>query len=142
MKTVNQITLLGSVGKDPEIKNTSGGTLVANFSLATTERYKDSAGNWQDKPEWHNLVAYGKHAELIRDYVLKGAKLFVQGKSTTRSWDDKESGRKVYRHEVVLSDFSMLDGGKKDRPVTNPAPSAKEMGFPPEPEIDESDLPF
>jgi single-strand DNA-binding protein len=117
-KSVNKTILLGNVGKDPEIRSTNGGALVANFSLATTERYKDKQGEAQEQTEWHNLVAYARGAEIIRDYVKKGSKLYVEGKIRTRSWDDKETGKKVYRTEIVVSDISLLsssDGnGKRD----------------------------
>ncbi len=107
-KTVNKVILLGNVGKDPEIKSTAGGTLVANLSLATSDRYKDKGGEWQERTEWHNLVGYARGAEILRDYVKKGSKLYVEGRITTRSWDDKETGKKVYRTEIVVSDISLL----------------------------------
>jgi single-strand DNA-binding protein len=109
-KSVNKVILLGNVGKDPEVKFLPSGSAVANFSIATTERFKDKGGEWQDKTEWHNLAAYGKLAEIIRDYVKKGAKLYVEGRLTTRSWDDKESGKKVYRTEIIVGDISLLSG--------------------------------
>jgi single-strand DNA-binding protein len=95
-KSVNRTFLLGNVGKDPQINSTPGG-IAANLSLATTEREKDQQGNWRDRTEWHNLVAYGRTAEIVRDYVSKGSQLFIQGKIQTRSWDDKQSGQKRYR---------------------------------------------
>jgi single-strand DNA-binding protein len=109
-KSVNKVILLGNVGKDPEIRSTPGGTMVANFTLATSDRQKDAQGNWQDRTEWHNLVAFGRTAEIIRDYVKKGTKLFVEGKIQTRSWDDKESGQKRYRTEIIVNDLSLLSG--------------------------------
>src|SRR5208282_4263265 len=109
-KSVNKVILLGNVGKDPEMRSTGGGTLVANFTLATSDRQKDPQGNWQDRTEWHNLVAYARLAEIVRDYVKKGSKLYVEGRITTRSWDDKESGKKVYRTEIVIGDLSLLSG--------------------------------
>ena len=93
-KSVNKVILLGNVGKDPEIRSTGGGTMVANFTLATSDRQKDAQGNWQDRTEWHNLVAFKRTAEIVRDYVKKGSKLYVEGKIQTRSWDDKETGAK------------------------------------------------
>ena len=107
-KTVNKVLLLGNVGKDPEIASTNGGTLVAKLSLATSERFKDKQGEWQDRTEWHNLVAYARGAEILRDYVHKGSKLYVEGRLTTRSWDDKESGRKMFRTEIVVGDISLI----------------------------------
>jgi single-strand DNA-binding protein len=113
-KSVNKVILLGNVGKDPEIKVLPSGQPVANFSIATSERYKDQQGNWQDRTEWHNMTAYGKLAEIVRDYVKKGNKLYAEGRLTTRSWDDKESGKKVYRTEIVVGDISLLSGRGED----------------------------
>ena len=109
-KSVNKVFLLGNVGKDPEIRSTAGGTMVASFTLATTDRQKDAQGNWQDRTEWHNLKAFNRTAEIIRDYVKKGSKLFVEGKITTNSWDDKETGQKRYRTEILVNDLSLLSG--------------------------------
>jgi single-strand DNA-binding protein len=109
-KSVNKVILLGNVGKDPEIRSTPGGTMVANFTLATSDRQKDAQGNWQDRTEWHNLVAFTRLAEIVRDYVKKGSKLYIEGKIQTRSWDDKESGQKRYRTEIIVNDLSLLSG--------------------------------
>lgn len=109
-KSVNKVILLGNVGKDPEIKVLPSGQPVANFSVATSDRFKDQQGNFQDRTEWHNVVAYGKLADIVRDYVKKGNKLYVEGRLTTRSWDDKDSGKKVYRTEIVIADLSLLSG--------------------------------
>jgi single-strand DNA-binding protein len=112
-KSVNRVTLLGNLGKDPEIKFLPSGQAVANFSIATTERFKDKDGQWQDRTEWHNIVAYGRTAEIVRDYVKKGNKLYVDGRLTTRSWDDKDTGKKVYRTEIVVNDLVLI-GGRGD----------------------------
>ena len=106
---VNKVILLGNVGKDPEIRTTQGGMTVASFSLATAERAKDQTGNWTDKTEWHNLVAFQRTAEIVRDYVKKGTQVFIEGKIQTRSWDDKESGQKKYRTEILVNELSLLD---------------------------------
>ncbi len=111
-KGVNKVFLLGNVGKDPEIRSTAGGMIVASFSLATADRQKDQQGNWQDKTEWHNLVAFSRTAEIVRDYVKKGTQLFIEGKIQTRSWDDKESGQKKYRTEILINEMSLLGGGQ------------------------------
>ncbi len=115
-KSVNKVILLGNVGKDPEIRSTGGGTMVANFTLATSDRQKDAQGNWQDHTEWHNLVAFGRTAEIIRDYVKKGSKLYIEGKIQTRSWDDKETGAKRYRTEIIVNDLSLLSGRDEGMP--------------------------
>jgi single-strand DNA-binding protein len=110
-KGVNKVFLLGNVGKDPEIRSTAGGMIIASFSLATADRQKDQQGNWQDKTEWHNLVAFSRTAEIVRDYVKKGTQLFIEGKIQTRSWDDKDSGQKKYRTEILINEMSLLGGG-------------------------------
>jgi len=107
-KGVNKVLLLGNVGKDPEIRSTAGGTIVASFSLATADRQKDQAGQWVDKSEWHNLVAFNRTAEIVRDYVKKGSQLYIEGKIQTRSWDDKESGQKKFRTEVLVNEMTLL----------------------------------
>src|SRR5271168_1571632 len=113
-KGVNKALLLGHVGKDPEIRSTAGGTIVASFSLATSDRQKDGQGNWADKTEWHNLVAFNRTAEIVRDYVKKGTQLFVEGKIQTRSWDDKDSGQKKYRTEILVNELTLLGGRQSD----------------------------
>ena len=113
-KGVNKVMLLGNVGKDPEMRATQGGMVIASLTLATADRQKDQTGNWVDKTEWHNLVCFGRTAEIVRDYVKKGTQLFVEGKIQTRSWDDKESGQKKYRTEILVNELSLL-GGRGDR---------------------------
>jgi single-strand DNA-binding protein len=107
---VNKVILLGNVGKDPEIRSTQGGMQVAKFTLATTEGVKDQSGKWNDKTEWHSLVAFGRTAEIIRDYVKKGSQIYIEGKLSTSSWDDKESGQKKYRTEILVNDLQLLGG--------------------------------
>ena len=110
-KSVNKVTLLGNLGKDPEVKFLPSGQAVANFSIATTDRVKDKASDqWQERTEWHNITAYGRTAEIVRDYVKKGNKLYIEGRLTTRSWDDKETNKKVYRTEIVINDLVLLSG--------------------------------
>jgi single-strand DNA-binding protein len=84
--------------------------MVANFTLATSDRFQDAQGNWQDRTEWHNLVAFKRTAEIVRDYVKKGSKLYIEGKLTTRSWEDKETKQKRYKTEIVVFDLSLLSG--------------------------------
>jgi len=112
-KSVNKVTLLGTLGRDPELKYTPSGTPVAKFSMATNERFKDKEGNWQDRTEWHNIVAWQRTAEIIGEYVKKGDRLYVEGKLQTSSWEDKQSGEKKYRTEVVVNDIVLI-GGKRE----------------------------
>jgi single-strand DNA-binding protein len=109
-KGVNKVFLLGNVGKDPEFRTTPGGMNVATFSLATADRAKDPEGNWTDRTEWHNLVAFQRTAEIVRDYVKKGSQIFVEGKIQTRSWEDKETKVKKYRTEILVNELSLLGG--------------------------------
>jgi single-strand DNA-binding protein len=109
-KSVNKVILLGNVGKDPEIRATAGGMTVANFSIATTDRIKGQDGQFTDKTEWHNLVAFQRTAEIVRDYVKKGNKLYIEGRLQTSSWDDKTTGQKRYKTEIIVSDLSLLSG--------------------------------
>lgn len=147
-KTVNKVLLLGNVGKDPEIASTNGGTLVAKLSLATSERFKDKQGEWQERTEWHNLVAYARGAEILRDYVHKGSKLYVEGRLATRSWDDKESGKKIYRTEIIVGDISLLsEGGRSGKTAMEQRPPRDERHDEPAGDFDglgisDQDIPF
>lgn len=109
-RSINKAILVGNVGKDPEVKLLPSGSAVANFTLATSERFKDKSGEFQERTEWHNLVAYQRLAEIVRDYVKKGSKLYVEGRIQTRSWDDQQSGQKRYRTEIVVNDLVLLSG--------------------------------
>jgi single-strand DNA-binding protein len=147
-KTVNKVLLLGNVGKDPEVTSTNSGTLVVKLSLATSERFKDKQGEWQDRTEWHNLVAYARGAEILRDYVHKGSKLYVEGRLTTRSWDDKESGKKIYRTEIVVGDISLLsDNGRSGKAASDQRPPSDAQPNEPSGDFDglgitDDDVPF
>ena len=129
MRSVNKVCLLGYVGKDPEIRITPGGTIVANFSIATSDRQKDAQGNWTDKTDWHNCVAFKRIADIVRDYVTKGSKVYIQGKLQTSSWDDKTSGQKRYKTEVLINELILLS----ERGATNNDA---------EPELDDADISF
>lgn len=109
-RSVNKVILVGNVGKEPEIKFATSGVAIANFSLATSDRVKDKSGEWQDHTEWHNLVAFQRTAEIVRDYVKKGSKLYVEGRIQTRSWDDQASGQKRYKTEVLINELVLLSG--------------------------------
>lgn len=109
-KSVNKVILLGYIGRDPEVKFTPSGTPVAKFSLATNERFKDKNGDWQERGEWHNLVAWQRTAEIVGEYCKKGSQIYVEGRLRTDSWDDKESGQKKYRTEIVIDELVLLAG--------------------------------
>jgi single-strand DNA-binding protein len=101
--SVNQHTILGNVGNPPEIRYTANGSAVANFSVATSEKWKDKkTGEKQEKTEWHRIVAFGQTAEYVQTYIDKGTKVFLQGQSTTRKWQDK-AGQDRYTTEVNCS---------------------------------------
>jgi len=110
---VNRVTLMGNLGKDPEVKYTQGGMAVATFSLATTERAKDKDGNWQDRTEWHNIKAFGRTAEVAGEYLKKGGTVYIEGRIHYDSWDDKETQQKRYRTEIIVNDLIMV-GGRRD----------------------------
>jgi single-strand DNA-binding protein len=129
--------------------------MVASFTLATSDRTKDAQGNWQDRTEWHNLKAFGRTAEIVRDYVKKGHKLFVEGRISTSSWDDKESGQKRYRTEIIVNDLSLLSGRDEagsgsssySRPSGSSAnfdqrPPANQDDYAQSAEISDDDIPF
>src|SRR5580704_2621313 len=109
-KSVNKVILIGNLGKDPEVKYTPSGMAVARFTIATNERFKDKEGNWQDKTEWHNLVAFQRTAEIAAEYLKKGRTVYIEGRLQTSSWDDKESGQKKYRTEIIVNDLVLLGG--------------------------------
>jgi single-strand DNA-binding protein len=109
-KSVNKVILVGNLGKDPEVKYTPGGMPIAKFSLATNERFKDKEGQWQDRTEWHNIVAFQRLAEIVGEYVKKGGKVYIEGSLRTSSWDDKETGQKKYKTEIVANDLVLLSG--------------------------------
>lgn len=110
--SVNKVILVGNLGKDPEVRYTASGTAVANFSLATTERYKDRDGNNQEKTEWHNIVVWRQLAEICGKYLSKGRQVYIEGKIQTRSYDDRD-GNKRYITEIVADQMQML-GGRGD----------------------------
>ena len=140
-KSLNKVTLIGNLGKDPELSYTASGIAVAKFSIATGEKWKDQDGNVQERTEWHNIVAWRKLAEICGQYLKKGSKVYLEGKLQTRSWDDKNTGVKRYTTEIVADDLIMLDGkGNSAGDTSNNAGSAPMAEPAGEPEKD--DLPF
>lgn len=109
--SVNKVILIGRLGKDPELRYTQTGTPVATFSLATDERFKDQAGNPQQKTEWHNIVVWRGLAEVCGKFLHKGKQVYLEGKIATRSYDDRD-GNKRYTTEIIADQMQML--GSRD----------------------------
>jgi single-strand DNA-binding protein len=126
MKSINQVTLMGNLTKDPVLRYTPGGTAVASFSLATNRTWTDKNTNTKkDEVQFHNIVVWGKSAEVISQYVYKGHSLIVQGRLQTRVWDDQKSGVKKYITEIIAEDFYLLTqkgGGQVENHVENSEP--------------------
>src|SRR3954465_4760988 len=110
-KSVNKVILIGNLGKDPEIRYTPQGTAVATLALATNERFKDKDGNWQDRTEWHKVIAWQRLAEIAGEYLKKGRSVYIEGRLQTRSWEDKNTHEKKYATEIVAQDLVLLGGG-------------------------------
>ena len=139
MASLNKVQLIGRLGKDPELRQSQAGVAICNFSLATSERYKDSSGDWQERTEWHRVTAFGSRGEVLAKHTSKGSQLYVEGALSTRKWDDKD-GNTRYTTEIVLRDFQFLDskgdsqgGGTQDR---------QEVGHPSNPIVNDEDIPF
>lgn len=107
MGSVNKVILIGNLGKDPEVRYTQGGQCVANFTLATTDSWKDKSGQKQERTEWHRIVAWGRLGELAKEYLKKGRPVYVEGRLQTRQWQDKEGGTR-YTTEIVVSVLQFL----------------------------------
>lgn len=149
---LNKVLLYGNLTRDPELKALPSGGQVANFGLATNRTFKDKNGQKQETTEFHNVVAFGRTAEVIAQYCKKGRPIYVEGRLQTRSWDDKETGKKNYRTEIVIDTFQFgADGGKGGAGYEAPAasgtheqPSPSDEGEIkyPEEEINPEDIPF
>jgi len=154
MASVNKVILIGNLGKDPEVKYTPSGMAVCRFSLATNERVKDKDGNWGDRTEWHNVVLFDRKAEIAAEYLKKGRTVYIEGSIRTNSWDDKETGQKKYRTEIIGNNMVLLGGqreggGEGGGGGYSGRAAGKSSGFDqraPEPEsapeITDEDIPF
>ena len=123
MASVNKVIVLGNLGKDPDLRHLPNGDAVCNFSLATTESWKDKEGNKQDKTEWHNVVIFRKLAEIAGEYLKKGRPVYIEGRLQTRKWQDKE-GKDRYTTEIVADQMQMLgsrDEAKEVAKTSTPA---------------------
>lgn len=134
---LNKHMLIGNLGADPKIAATNGGTTVASFRVATTETYKDKTGKKVEQTEWHNVVAYGRLADICKEYLGKGSKVYIEGKSQTRKWQGKD-GQDRYTTEIIAREMKMLSPKGQGDAVTAP-PSHEE---PPLPEPTGDDIPM
>ncbi len=147
---LNKVFLYGNLTRDPELKALPSGSQVANFGLATNRTYKDKSGAKQEATEFHNIVAFGRTAEVIAQYCKKGRPIFCEGRITTRSWESKEDGKKQYRTEIIVENFQFgADGGKPGagsgsttKNDEQPAPNEAEAIKYPDEEINPEDIPF
>ena len=112
MGSLNKVMLIGNLGRDAEMRHTSGGTAVSTLNLATTETWKDKDGQKQEKTEWHRIIVWGKTAEALSQYLTKGKQIYVEGRLQTRQWDDKE-GVTRYTTEIKSDRITLL-GGRRD----------------------------
>lgn len=139
---VNKVIILGNVWRDPEVKFSGNGSAVANISIATTEKWKNAAGEPQEKTEWHRVVFFRKLAEIVGEYVAKGQQIYIEGKLQTREWE--KEGQKHYSTEIVASEMQMLgkssgDGEGRQR---SPKPEGKKPGTAQAEDFEDSDIPF
>lgn len=109
---INKVIIVGYLGADPELRYTSGGTAVSNFSVATSRKWKDKSGQTKEETEWVKVVAWGKTAEVCKEYLAKGKLVYVEGRLQTSSWEDRD-GNKRYKTEVVTEQVKFLGGGGK-----------------------------
>ena len=142
MGTVNKVILVGNLGRDAELRYTPGGAAVATLSLATTEIWNDKGGQRQEKTEWHRVVLWGKQAETLNEYLVKGKQIYVEGRLQTREWNDKD-GNKKYTTEIRGDRVVLLGGGGGGRREA-PARTPQESGEPQEPAVPvtDDDIPF
>lgn len=137
MASVNKVILLGNLGRDPEIRYTQSGTAVANFTMATSERWNDPSGEKRERTEWHRIVVWGKQAEIASEYLRKGRQVYIEGSLQTREWTDRD-GNKRYTTEVRAQRLQLL--GRPDDRQNAPAAAEEEVAEPGG--YSEDDIPF
>jgi single-strand DNA-binding protein len=139
MASVNKVILIGNLGRDPEVRFTQGGTPVANFTMATTERWNDPSGEKKEKTEWHRIVVWGKQAEIAAEYLKKGRSVYIEGSLQTREWTDRD-GNKRYTTEVRTQRLQFL--GRPDDRGGSPSAAPVEDAGEPAGGYAEDDIPF
>lgn len=138
MASVNKVILVGHLGSDPEVRYTPSGKAVANFSLATTERFTNKEGEKEERTEWHKIVAWARLGEICGEYLTKGSQIYIEGRLQTRNWEDRD-GNKRYTTEIVAQAMQMLGGSKKGgeaKSVEESHPSEEPISIP------DDDIPF
>lgn len=140
-KGVNRVILVGNLGDDPQLRYTGTGTAVCNLRLATNESYKDASGNWQERTEWHSLVAWDKLAEICNEYLKKGSQAYFEGSLQTRQYEDKSGGTK-YATEIKVKEMMLLSGGGEQAKPQRTAPTKQAPKDDYVFEPDDSNLPF
>ena len=138
---INKVTLIGNLGQDPDIRYTQSGTAVANLSIATSERFKDQSGEWQERTEWHRVVFFGRVAEVCGEYLTKGKQIYVEGRLQTRKWEDRD-GNDRYTTEVVGREMKMLGQRGDSGSGRSSRTSGSSRPAPPPPDDFEDDIPF
>jgi len=127
-RSVNKVVLVGNLGKDPEMRYTQNGGAVANFSIATTESWKNKqTGEYENKSEWHNIVVFGKFGEMVGQYLKKGAKVYVEGKLQTNKWQGQD-GQDRYKTEIIANDIQMLDARTQNAGQGQPYQGGQQAG--------------
>lgn len=128
MSSVNKAIIVGNLGKDPEVRFTGGGQAVANFTIATSESWKDKSGQKQERTEWHRIVVWGKLAELCGEHLFKGRQCYVEGRIQTREWTDS-AGQKKYTTEIMADEMKFLGSPRGgSRAVAPESSSVAEAG--------------
>jgi single-strand DNA-binding protein len=138
MAGLNKVMIIGNVGRDPEMRYTPSGQAVTSFSVAVSRRWTGNDGQQQEETEWFNIVAWAKLAEQCNQLITKGRRVYIEGRLQTRSWDDKETGQKKYRTEVVANVMLLLDSRP---PGGGGGGSRDDSGFPTD-EVEPDDIPF
>jgi single-strand DNA-binding protein len=140
MASVNKVILIGNLGRDPEVRYTTSGTPVANFTMATTDRWSDPAtGERKEKTEWHRVVVWAKQAEIVGEYLRKGRQVYVEGSLQTREWTDRD-GNKRYTTEVKAQRVQML--GRRGDDEGAGAPERTNAVADSGPGFEDDDIPF
>jgi single-strand DNA-binding protein len=140
--SLNHVALIGNLGADPEVRTTPNGATCATFRVACSESWKDQSGQKQERTEWITVVAWRATAEVVQRYLRKGARVYVDGKLQTRSWDDKQTGAKRYATEVLCDRLLMLDGKPQSDHRDEPRRETGDNHQPPAQASNDDDLPF